>query len=257
MCFDRDASPPILAGDHPIARSGPLTLESADGTRFGAFEALPAGDTAATVLVLPDVRGLHPYYEELACRFAQHGFRSLAIDYFGRTAELPGDRPVDFEYHEHVDQLRSADLRTDVTATVEYLRATRSDGDLFTIGFCFGGRLSFLSATFGLGLTGVIGLHAGLGPRNDLPAPAERAADMRSPVLGLFGGADPSIPPQAIAEFDAALTAAGVAHRFVSYPGAPHSFFDRTFRQFAEQNAAAWAEVLAFVRRPAAVSPSR
>jgi carboxymethylenebutenolidase len=248
MCFDRNASPPILAGDHVIASSGRVTLESADGTRFGAFEAMPGGTASATVLILPDVRGLHPYYEELACRFAQHGFRSLAIDYFGRTAPLPQERAEDFEYHPHVDRVRHAEVQADVIAAVEHLRAT-SSADIFTIGFCFGGRLSFLSATFGLDLAGVIGLHAGLGPRNDLPPPVDRAADIRSPVLGLFGGADPSIPPEAIAEFDAALNAARVDHRFVSYPGAPHSFFDRKFAEFAEQNVAAWQEVLGFLGR--------
>lgn len=248
MCFDRNSSPPILAGDHAIASAGRATLESSDGTRFGAFEATPEGEAIATVLVLPDVRGLHPYYEELACRFAQHGYRAIAIDYFGRTAPSPPDRPEDFEYHEHVDRVRSAEAQADITSAVEHLRATGS-GDIFTIGFCFGGRLSFLSATFGLDLAGVIGLHAGLGPRNDFPPPAERAADIRSPVLGLFGGADPSIPPEAVAVFDAALAAAGVDHRFVSYPGAPHSFFDRKFAEFAAQNTAAWQEVLSFVGR--------
>lgn len=68
-------------------------------------------------------------------------------------------------------------------------------------------------------------------------------------MLGLFGGADPSIPAEAVAEFDEALTAASVDHRFVSYPGAPHSFFDRKFTDFAEQNAAAWQAVLSFVGR--------
>ena len=247
MCFDRGSSPPILAGDRPIASSGPRTLQSADGTRFAAFEAVPEGDAASTVLVLPDVRGLHPYYEELACRFAQHGVRSLAIDYFGRTAQPPSDRPVDFEYHKHVDRLRYADLQRDVIAAVDHLRATGADHAIYTIGFCFGGRLSFLAGTFGLELAGVIGLHAGLGTRNDLPAPAGEAAAMRSPALGLFGGADPSIPPEAIAEFDQALAAAGVEHRFVTLAGAPHSFFDRKFVEFTEQNAAAWQEVLGFV----------
>ena len=248
MCFDRNASPPILAGDLAIARSALQTLESADGTRFGAFEASPEGNAAATVLILPDVRGLHPYYEELACRFAQHGFRSLAIDYFGRTAGAPGTRPEDFPYSEHMDQVRYAGLRADISAAVEHLRSTGSRA-LFTIGFCFGGKVSFLASTFALDLAGVIGLHAGLGPRNDVPSPKDVAAEIRSPVLGLFGGADPSIPPEAIAEFDAALDAAGVEHRFVSLSGAPHSFFDRKFVEFAEQNATAWQEVLAFVGR--------
>jgi carboxymethylenebutenolidase len=249
MCFDRGSSPPILAGDHGIARSGLITLESADGTRFGAFEAEPEGAAAASVLILPDVRGLHPYYEELACRFAQHGFRSLAIDYFGRTAGAPGTRADDFPYSEHMDRVTYAGLRTDVDAAVAHLRSTGSDHPIFTIGFCFGGKVSFLASTFGLDLAGVIGLHAGLGPRNDVPSPKDVAAEIRSPVLGLFGDADPSIPPEAIAEFDAALNDAGVEHRFISFSGAPHSFFDRKFAAFAEQNAAAWAEVLAFVGR--------
>jgi len=248
LCFDRGSSPPILAGDHAIASSGPVTLESVDGTRFGAFDAASEDAASASVLILPDVRGVHPYYEELACRFAQHGFRSLAIDYFGRTAAPPVDRPADFEYHEHVDQVRYGQLREDITAAAEHLRSTGSNA-IFTIGFCFGGKVSFLASTFGLDLAGVIGLHAGLGPRNDVPSPKDVAAEIRGPVLGLFGGADPSIPPEAIAEFDAALDAAGVEHRFVSFSGAPHSFFDRKFTEFAEQNAAAWQEVLAFVGR--------
>lgn len=249
MCFDRGSSPPLLAGDHAIASSGLVTLDSSDGTRFGAFEAAPEGEAEATVLILPDVRGLHPYYEELACRFAQHGFRSLAIDYFGRIAGAPGTRADDFPYSEHMDGVTYAGLRTDIRAAVEHLRSAGSGHPIFTIGFCFGGKVSFLAGTFGLGLSGVIGLHAGLGPRNDVPSPKDVAAEIRSPVLGLFGGADPSIPPEAIAEFGAALDAAGVEHRFVSFPGAPHSFFDRKFSDFEEQNAAAWQEVLAFVGR--------
>jgi carboxymethylenebutenolidase len=253
MCFDRESSPPILAGDRPIATSGPLVLEAADGTRFAAFEAAPDGDAPATVLVLPDVRGLHPYYEELTCRFAQHGSRALAIDWFGRTAGSSGGRPEEFAYQDHMERVAYDQVRADVTAAVAHLRATGSGDAIHTIGFCFGGKVSFLSATFGLDLAGVIGLHAGLGPRNDIPSPMDHAAEFRSAVLGLFGGADPSIPLEAIADFDRALTAASVEHRFVSFPGAPHSFFDRKFTEFAEQNAAAWTEVLAFVSGPLGV----
>ena len=256
MCFDREASPPSLAGDRAIAHADVLVLESADGARFAAFEAVPDGDVAATVLVLPDVRGLHPYYEELACRFAQHGYRALAIDYFGRSAGATGTRANDFPYSEHMDQVSYAGLRSDIAAAVAYLHESGSDA-IYTIGFCFGGKVSFLASTFGVGLAGNIGLHAGLGPRNDVPPPGDHVAEMRSPLLGLFGGADSSIPPEAIAEFDAALIAAGVEHRLVSYPGAPHSFFDRKFTEFAEQNAAAWIEVLAFVGGQAVVSSSR
>ena len=249
MCYDLDSSPPMLAGPGSVATSGHLAIESGDGTRFSAFQARPDGAAAAAVLVLPDVRGLVPYYVDLTCRLAEHGFDALAIDYFGRTAPPAEDRPADFEYHPHVDATTFAQLGGDVRAAAGRLRTDSADPDrpLFAIGFCFGGRLSFLSATLELGLAGAIGLHSGLGPRNDLPAPADRASQMEGSVLGLFGGADPSVPSEAVAAFDAALETAGVDHRFVTYPGVPHSFFDRKWEEYAAASSAAWAEVLAFI----------
>jgi carboxymethylenebutenolidase len=109
--------------------------------------------------------------------------------------------------------------------------------------------MSFLAATLGLDLAGVIGMYGTLaGPwRNDAPAPVDLAASFGSPVLGLFGGADEVITPHHIAAFDAGLSAAGVEHRLVTYPGAPHSFFDRKAAEHADASASAWAEVLAFV----------
>ena len=120
---------------------------------------------------------------------------------------------------------------------------------LFTIGFCMGGRLAFLTPTLGLGLAGSIGLYGiPVGPgRAGMPAPADVAADMTNPILGLFGGADAAIPPESIAAFDEALTAAGVEHEIVVYDGAPHSFFDRRQEDYAEQSADAWARTLAFL----------
>jgi carboxymethylenebutenolidase len=71
---------------------------------------------------------------------------------------------------------------------------------------------------------------------------------MTNPILALFGGADRSTPPEAIATFDEALTRSGVEHRFVRYDGAPHSFFDRKADEFADASRAAWEETLTFVR---------
>ena len=86
MCFDHDSRPPIapIAGG---ALDGALVeLTARDGNRFAAFRARPSGPARAAVVILPDVRGLHPYYEELALRFAERGVDALAIDWFGRTA---------------------------------------------------------------------------------------------------------------------------------------------------------------------------
>jgi carboxymethylenebutenolidase len=71
---------------------------------------------------------------------------------------------------------------------------------------------------------------------------------MHAPVLGLFGGDDPSIPASDIAAFDKALTDAGVKHHIETYPGAPHSFFDRTFKEHKAECDDAWRRVLAFMR---------
>ena len=251
MCFDLDSRPPIAPIAGGALDSTALTLDAADGNRLRAFRARATTPTGAGIVILPDVRGLHPYYEELALRFAEHGIDALAIDYFGRTAGL-GGREHGFEFMRHVNQLTWEGLAADVRAGVEHLRMAdeRRVEALFAIGFCMGGRLAFLTPTLGLGLAGSIGMYGipvGVG-RAGMAAPDEVAADMANPVLGLFGAADPSIPPESVAAFEAALTTADVDHRIVSYEGAPHSFFDRKADEFAEASRQAWEETLTFVR---------
>ena len=70
MCFDLDSHPPIVPIAGGALDSAELTLEAKDGNRFRAFRARAAQMTGAGIVILPDVRGLHPYYEELALRFA-------------------------------------------------------------------------------------------------------------------------------------------------------------------------------------------
>jgi carboxymethylenebutenolidase len=252
MCFDLDSQPPIapIAGgslDH--AR---IVLTAADGNRSLAFRARATEPTGAGIVILPDVRGLHPYYEELALRFAEHGVDALAIDYFGRSAGTDTPRDDTFEFWPHVERTTWEGLSADIRAAATDLRS--ADGaavsSLFTVGFCFGGRLAFVSPTLGLGLAGAIGFYGRTAGEHGsgTPAPTGAAGSIESPVLGLFGGADAGIPADDIAAFDAALAAAGVDHRLVTYPGAPHSFFDRKAADFAEASESAWGEVLGFIR---------
>jgi carboxymethylenebutenolidase len=251
MCFDLDSRPPIAPIAGGALDSRRLVLTAADGNRLAAFEARASAPSGAAILVLPDVRGLHPYYEELVLRFAEHGVDALAIDYFGRTAGTE-PRSDTFEYRPHVDQTRWSGIEADIRAGTE---ALRGEGDgaprtLFSVGFCFGGRMSYLAATLGLGFAGVIGFYgwpAGVHYTGS-PAPTDVAAQIRGSVLGLYGGADQGIPAEIVNAFDAALTDANVDHRVISYPGAPHSFFDRKAAEYAEASAAAWEETLAFIR---------
>jgi carboxymethylenebutenolidase len=247
VCHDADSSPPIPVIRGAAVSHDRLTLEAADGNRFAAFQATPDEPNGVGIVILPDVRGLHRFYEELALRFAERGYTAVAFDYFGRTAgaEPRGD---DFEFRPHVEQARPETVQVDVAAAVEHLRS--NSRSIFTVGFCFGGRQSWLAAAGGHGLAGAIGFYGRPGPGTDgSPGPAQRAADMEAPILGLMGGDDPGIPPEEVAKFEVALRAAGVEHELVTYPGAPHSFFDRKYEQFADESENAWRRVLDFIER--------
>jgi carboxymethylenebutenolidase len=239
---------PVLAGAAVSHRD--LELEAADGNRFAAFLAEPDDGKPVGIVILPDVRGLYRFYEELALRFAERGFHALAIDYFGRTAgaEKRGD---DFEHMPHVEQTSHEGIQADVRAAVESVRD--SSRSIFTVGFCFGGRQSWLAAASGHGLKGAVGFYGRpLEGRPDGPSPVEAAGQMTAPILGLMGGADGAIPSSAVAAFDTALTAARVDHELVIYDGAPHSFFDRRYEEYADDSEDAWRRTLEFIELHAA-----
>jgi carboxymethylenebutenolidase len=253
MCFDFDARPPEPPADlvpPPIgggAAAELLELTSADGTRFSAALAESA-DGRAGIVIFPDVRGLYPFYSELAERFAQAGYHAIVIDYFGRSAGL-GPRGEDFEYPPHVQQLKVPQVQADAKAAREALRERTGAISIATVGFCLGGFHSFLAAADIPDLSCAVGFYGVLASRFDVRGPIERAADMRCPVLGLFGGADQAIPTDQVEEFDRALDGAGVEHEVHVYPGAPHSFFDRRFEDYASESEDAWRRMLGFLER--------
>jgi carboxymethylenebutenolidase len=251
MCFDSDARPPIPPIAGGAAEAGDRTLTSGDGTRLAAYAARATQPTGAGMIVLPDVRGLHAYYKELAQRFAEAGVDAVAIDYFARTAGL-GDRGEGFDFLAHVPLTRPETIQADIAAAVAFLRSPTGGAvrALHAVGFCFGGAIAFLQAASGLGYAGVIGFYGwplGLSRWPDRPKPIDAVARFACPVLAIYGGADPGIPQSAVDEFDRALAGAGVRHESVVYDGAPHSFFDRRQTEFADASADAWRRVRAFV----------
>jgi carboxymethylenebutenolidase len=244
MCFDHDSEPPVVAGDRRVTTRD-LTLTADDGNVLMASEAVGEESSDAAVVVLPDVRGLFQFYKDLATRLAQAGHDAVAIDYFGRTAGL-GERPNDWDYMPHVAATTLDGIRDDVAAAVAMLRSNDPDRAVFTVGFCFGGSNSWHQAANGLGLSGAVGFY-GRPRRSDSDAVIDRVAEMTCPILALMGGDDPGIPQEAVDEYEKALEAAGVAHEVVVYPGAPHSFFDRKYQDFADESADAWGRVLEFI----------
>src|SRR6188768_1753788 len=253
MCFELDSVPPIpaISGGAPV-RSEDVVLEAADGTRLAAFAAQPDDGARVGIVVLPDVRGLYRFYEELALRFAERGYAAVAFDYFGRTAGV-SKRDDEFPYMDHVAQTTPEGIQQDVRAAVEHLRSP-AGGDcevVFAVGFCFGGRHAWLSTAGGHGLSGAVGFYGSTVERNGAPGPTQRAAEFEAPILALQAGDDTNILAEHNAAFDAALTAAGVEHELVVYDGAPHSFFDRKSEEHAGASADAWERVLAFIAQHA------
>jgi carboxymethylenebutenolidase len=255
VCYDTDATPPVHTASITSVSASPATLTSADGTRFAAHLARPARSNGLGVLVLPDNRGLSGFYEQLTIRLAERGHPAVAIDYYARTAGLDHHaRGEDFGdmatlMPQHLAKLTTAGLHGDIAAAIAHLRAPEGGdaGSVVSLGFCMGGRFAFDTAATRFGLAGAIGFYGYPGELNGKSGPAQRAAELTAPILGLFGGGDAGISPEVVDAFDAALTAVNNEHEFVTYPGAPHGFFDLMVPEFADAAADAWRRVTGFL----------
>jgi carboxymethylenebutenolidase len=223
-----------------------IQLKASDGNLLRAYSAVTGESAWAGVVILPDVRGLHPYYEDLAVRFAETGCVAVAIDYFGRTAGIDA-RDDSFDWKAHVEKTTPESIARDVRAAVDRIRVTTegAKAPVFTVGFCFGGSNSWRQSAEGHGLAGCIGFYGG--------RPLERVGPwipkMTAPLLMLLAGDDKSTPASDFATFADRVRGRGIEVESYTYPGAPHSFFDRTFAQHRDACADAWKRVLDFMDR--------
>lgn len=251
MCYDDGAMPPVLEGPVTRVRTSAEALTSQDGTRFAAFLAEPEDSKGLGVVVLPDNLGLRTFYDELAVRLAEQGYPALAIDYYGRTDGVNRDRGEDFPVMKYLGELTKDGLYGDFDAAIARVR--ESCPKVVTLGFCLGGRFAFLTAAGRFGLAGAIGFYGAVQDIRDAPGPTTLAHELTAPILGLFGAADEGIPAPVRDAFDAALTDAGVEHEIVTYPGAPHGFFDAALRtEHPEACEDSWRRVTGFLARQSA-----
>ncbi|MEV4326130.1 dienelactone hydrolase family protein [Microbispora rosea] len=242
MCHDIDSRPPaapVVTGG--VAEHGPLEIGTVDGNRFRAYRTAPAVPNGRNVLLLPDVRGLHPFYASLARRFAEAGFHTLVMDYYGRSAGT-GDRDDSFDGYAHLALLQPLHVETDAAAAATAIRAWHP-GPLFSVGFCLGGGYSWRLGAAGLGLAGAIGFY---GPPRFL---GDRAAEPSAPLLMLLAGADVVTTPEEYATLTAAFDRTEKEYEEHVYDGAPHSFFDDSYDRWQEACADAWHRILGFTAR--------
>ena len=241
MCFDLDSEPPIPRISGAAVSHDDLVLES---ERRQPLRGVPGAArrrrSRPGVVILPDVRGLYRFYEELALRFAERGHAAIAFDYFGRTAGVD-KRPDDWDYMPLVQQLTHGAGAGRRRRLRRATCARSGCSAIFTVGFCFGGSGSWAAAASGHGLAGAVGFYGRPGRMIDL------VPQLEAPILALQGGADQGIPHEDNVAFEQALSDAGKDYELIEFEGAPHSFFDRKQEEFQAASDEAWQRTLEFI----------
>jgi carboxymethylenebutenolidase len=206
-------------------------LPVSDGAALREFVAEPAtGFRRGAVLIVHDIWGYTDFYKDLARRIAEHGHAGVLVDFFGRQGDLPewmrapertGSKPDAMaRAMERAEQLSDERFIADMQTAVDDLQA-RGAARVACWGFCMGGRLAYVAAARVRGLAGVVGYYGYPQAPAGRLSPLQLAAEIRIPVLALFGGADPGISADQISAFRNALQ---TDKEFVSYAGAPHGF---------------------------------
>lgn len=208
--------------------TGTIELETPDGT-MPVYEATPEGDASAAgaVVVVQEAFGVNEHIQDVTRRFASAGFHAVAPHLFhragGGTAPY-GDFSKVLPLFEHLDD---EGILRDVDAVLGQLRSAGwRDEQIAIVGFCMGGRVTFLVAAR-RSIGAAVGFYGG-GIVNarfpQFPALVGEAVSLRTPWLGLFGDRDTSIPPEEVETLRTALAAAPVETEIVRYADAEHGF---------------------------------
>jgi carboxymethylenebutenolidase len=236
--------------------AGDAKVKVPDGEMPAYFDR-PAGvQNPPVILVAMEIFGLHEYIKDVTRRLGKLGAFAVAPDYYFRKGEdltkitdIPKLMPI-------VNTKPDAELFSDLDATVAWAKSQGGDvSRLGIMGFCRGGRTVWEYTAHNKDLKAGVAFY---GTVVDPPAqktvwpksPTELAAEMKAPVLGLYGEADQGIPVAQVEAMKAALQAAGKTAEFKIYPGAPHGFhadYRQTYRKEAADDA--WAQMTAWFKK--------
>jgi carboxymethylenebutenolidase len=228
-----------------------VTLQTTDGP-MRAFVAQPAGAPRGAVIVVQEAFGVNGHIEDVTRRLADAGYYAIAPDLFHRSGAgcvvEYGDFAKVMEYFKDVSGDES--VLTDIDGALDHLHGARfSDGRIGIVGFCFGGRVSFLVALrYALGAA--VGFYGGgivTGRFPQFPPLAADAAALQTPWLGLFGDQDASIPVDDVEQLRTALQATNVDTDIVRYAEAGHGFHCDQRSDYRPDDAKdAWARALSW-----------
>ncbi|MBO0802752.1 MAG: dienelactone hydrolase family protein [Nocardiopsaceae bacterium] len=232
-----------------------ISITGHGGDEIEAYSARPVdpGREIGGVVVIHHMPGYDIQTKEITRRFAAEGYNAVMPNLYHRDA--PGASPDDAAATARAKGGVPDDrLVGDVSGAVDYLKALpTANGKVGVIGYCSGGRQSFLSAVslpldaavdcYGAFIVGEVpeGFPLKVGPIVD------KAPQLSCPLLGLFGAEDKYPSPEHVAELEEALKAAGKTYEFHSYSGAGHSFFSVNRPAYNPEAATdGWEKILAF-----------
>ena len=235
-------------------KEGPAGFVSA-GTTVPAYMARPlAGSKWPIVLVAQEIFGVHEHIKDLCRRLAKQGYLAVAPELYARQGDPKTLPDIQAIIQTIVTKVPDAQVMADLDAATDWAVAEGGDPARIAIaGFCWGGRIAWLYAAHGARVKAAVAWYGRLtGPVGETTPrhPHDIVAELRAPVLGLYGGADPSIPSESIDKMRDLLKAAGKESEIVVYPDAPHGFnadYRPSYRKEAAEDG--WRRLLDWLKR--------
>jgi len=226
-----------------------IMVPTADGP-MDVYEVTPDGAARAAVVVIQEAFGVNDHIQDVTRRFAAEGYHAVAPAIFHRAGG--GTAPYDdfSKVMPLFEGLTDDGILVDVDATLAHLSRTGFEpAHVGLVGFCFGGRVSFLvAARRAIGAS--VGFYGGgIAAAGGLPFPPliDESSTLRTPWLGLFGDRDRGIPVEAVEQLREALRHATVDTEIVRYPEAEHGFHCDARASYHEASAKdAWRRTVAW-----------
>lgn len=199
------------------------------GTRVPAFLARPeSGSAWPIILVVQEIFGVHEHIKDVCRRLAKQGYLAIAPELYVRQGDPSKAPDIQTAMRDIVAKVPDAQVLADLDAALDFAIAQGGDGKRVGItGFCWGGRITWLYAAHSSRVKAAVAWYGRLtSPVNELTPkhPHDIAADLKAPVLGLYGGADAGIPLDTVETMRAKVKAAGKLAEIIVYPEAPHAF---------------------------------
>ena len=235
---------------------GDAKIKVSDG-EMPVYYARPANaQNPPVILVAMEIFGLHEYIKDVTRRLGKLGAFAIAPDYYFRKGtdltkitDIPQLMPI-------VNSKPDAELLSDLDATVAWAKSQGGDTSrLGIMGFCRGGRTVWEYSAHNPKLKAAVAFYGSLSDPDTQKAiwpksPLDSAADVKVPVLGLYGEADQGIPVAQVKDMEAKLKAAKKTAEFKIYPGAPHGFhadYRPSYRKEAADDA--WNQMQAWFKK--------